>query len=137
MGATDVSELKEEVMELRISLKDIAKQYHEMKHDHANMAQGVVNTQKTLNRLEPIVDKMFEKIVGDEKFNNLGIIQMLKNQEKFNDEIHRRVTDIEQVNKVDEKIDLYKKNIARILWGSIGASFIWVLEKAITYFFHI
>lgn len=142
MGATDVSELKEDVASLKdrlesvdrdvktlnATIKDIAEQYHTLKHNHANMAQGVVNTQQALNRLEPLVEKLVEKITGDEKFGNLGIIQILKHQEKFNEDIHKRVSNIEEVGRTEEKLLTYKKGLLYTIFGTIGMGVLTLLK---------
>lgn len=134
----DMSKLKnnldKDMTELNNAIKDIAVQYHELKHDHADMCQGVVNTQQSLIRLEHSVEKLLDKITGDEKWGNLGIVQVLKNQEAFNAEIHKRVKTIEEVEAFKEKVSLWKKGIFITLWIGFGG-FLAGFAKAVATFF--
>jgi chaperonin cofactor prefoldin len=124
----------------------LSTQYKSMKHNHAGMAQGVSNIQMVLDKLEPTVEKMYEKIVGDEKFGNLGIIQILQNQDginkkqnEINESIKKEIDLMKQEKILETRMEKFKDKLYKYLFGIAGGVSVWIADKVIpmiTHLFH-
>lgn len=110
-------------------VQELTKKYEKLQHDVNNLRQTASVNSQDLREIK-------YALLGNEDYNQDGLVTQLKTHTQNHVLLEKRVSDIEKVRDIEDKISKYKRNFFRVLFGSIGAAIIWVLEKLIPYIFH-
>ncbi|WP_298838833.1 hypothetical protein [uncultured Clostridium sp.] len=144
MSTAEVTNLSNDLASVKSDMNVLSTQYREMKHLTGNMAQGINNMQSSQNRMEPIVEKLdelvqklVEKVTGNQQFDQIGIIQILKNQEIINREVREALTILQKEEEIKGRFHKFFKKVGNWLIAVIGGLTFWIMDHVLPKFFHL
>lgn len=130
MSIAEVQELTKKYEKLQSDVDSVKKDINGVRHDVNGLRQTANINSEDLREIK-------YALVGNEDYNQEGLVAQLKAHTQKHVLLEKRVDDIEKVRDIEDKISKYKRNFFRVLFGSIGAAIVWILEKLIPYIFHL
>lgn len=103
-------------------VQELTKKYEKLQHDVNGLRQTAMLNSGDLRDIK-------NALLGNEEWEQEGLVSQLKNHTQRHVLLEKRVADIEQVKMIEEKLLTYKKGLFGIVFGSVGATIVLFLKS--------
>ena len=126
----------EDAKTISTTLETLKSQHNELKATTHGISDDIVNIKKDITTIIQVAKRLDSGLLGDADLNQDGLFMQFKNQCIKHENLVTRVTIIENLKSTEDALSKYKKALFSVIFGTLGAALIWVVEKILT-FVHI
>lgn len=109
-------------------VKALTKNYSQLQHDVNGLRQTANLNSEDLRDIK-------YALLGNEDFNQDGLVTQFKKHAEKHAILEKKVADIEKVKEIEDKLITYKKGLFYTLFGTIGAGVLALLKAFGTFIF--
>jgi len=126
----------EDAKTISTTLENLKIQHGELKATTQGISTDIVNIKNDITTIIQVAKRLDVGLLGDPNLNHDGLFKQVQNQCIKHENLVARVTIIENLKSTEDALSKYKKALFSVIFGTLGAALIWVIEKILT-FVHI
>jgi len=123
----------EDAKTISTTLETLKSQHNELKATTHGISDDIVNIKKDITTIIQVAKRLDSGLLGDADLNQEGLFMQVKNQSIKHENLVARVTIIENLKSTEDALSKYKKALFSVIFGTLGAALIWVVEKILTF----